>query len=323
MIISTSLCIYIYTNFDIASFFLLIRSISRGWLKSDQNSYRLAPTVCYRQFLAQWACHVPLKAEIVSNLCIRSYAANWLSVFDIDFYREFRVFVAEIFAPSGCSIQWTLWKSLTFWKFQATGVVEVMDEHGWARTPYRHVISPRDSKLVKLKSYWKTMPIQISDLLALTSRQKNALRLKIVHLKCDEHFSHFWPIRFGRIPKWNFGKILVAHPIHLTLRGPMMTQASQELIKSFGDKDSFMNGLLGCLLLGQVEVIPDHPPDQSWNVVDHVTVIGFVLFPKISKSMLFLCGLGGFHISSVAWIWPSRSIWAADWSLLPSSCRPL
>lgn len=163
------------------------------------------------------------------------------------------------------------------------------------------------------------MPIQISDLFALTSRQKNALRLKIVHLKCDEHFSHFWPIRFSRIPKWNFRRILVAHPIHLTLRGPMMThQASQELIKSFGDKDSFMNGHLGCLLLGQVEVIPDHPPDQSWNVLDHVTVIGFVFFPKISKRMLFLCGLGGFHISSVAWIWPSRSIWAADWSLLPS-----
>lgn len=134
------------------------------------------------------------------------------------------------------------------------------------------------------------MPIQISDLFALTSRQKNALRLKIVHLKCDEHFSHFWPIRFGRIPKWNFGRILVAHPIHLTLGGPMMThQASQELIKSFGDKDSFMNGLLGCLLLGQVEVIPDHSPRSILECpgsCDDVTVIGFVFFPKISKSML-------------------------------------
>ncbi len=42
------------------------------------NQIRTATGSNTVQFLAQWACHVPLKAEI-SNLCIRSYAANWLS----------------------------------------------------------------------------------------------------------------------------------------------------------------------------------------------------------------------------------------------------
>lgn len=63
------------------------------------------------------------------------------------------------------------------------------------------------------------------------------------------------------------------------------------------------------------------PPDQSWNVLDHVTMWQWLVlfsFRRFPKACWFLCGLGGFHISSVAWIWPSRSIWAADWSLLPS-----
>ena len=102
--------IQISSNFDIASFFPLIRSISKGWLKSDHNSYRLAPTVCYCQFLAQWACHVPLKAEIVSNLCIRSQAANWLSFNFANWLSVFDVLLICIesseFFPKQCGNTW-------------------------------------------------------------------------------------------------------------------------------------------------------------------------------------------------------------------------
>ncbi len=104
------------------------------------------------------------------------------------------------------------------------------------------------------------MPIQISDLFLFTqSRQKNELRPKNCSPQMLWIIFTLWPIRFGRIPKWNFGRDPCGSP-------PLDsgTQASQELIKSFGDKDIFMNGLLGCLLLVKLRS-QKHQHGSSWH----------------------------------------------------------